>query len=368
MSTTLRDETQSMKTLITANIDDESLHRLENDVGLEIDYRPIAEREGRYPTDELVGLLDGVEILVVGFEGVSEEVLDAAEDLKIVACPRGGPDANVDIEAATERGIPVLYAPGRNAVSVADFTLGLVLAVTRNIAHGHHLLHTGTYTGEPQADSASGGEREDVTWGVAKGSPYVDLKGPELANKTLGIVGLGAIGQRVADRAAGFDMEIKGYDPFIDAEQMAEWGVEKADLHDLCRDADVVTVHAPVTDATRGLIGTEEFDLMPESAYFVNTARGAIIDQEALVAELEAGTLRGAALDVYDEEPLPDDHRLLELPNVVTTPHLAGAAEEVIDRHSKMVADDIEAVLDGHEPDHVANGEVLSAVAGGGDD
>ena len=357
-----------MKTLITANMDDDSLYRLENDIGLDIEYHPIAERDGRFPPEEFITLLDGVEVLIVGFEGVSEAVLDAADDLRIIACTRGGPDANVDINAATERGIPVLYAPGRNAVSVADFTLGLILAVTRHIAHSHHLLHTGRYTGEPQSDSASGGKREDVTWGIARESPYVQLKGPELANKTLGIVGLGAVGQRVAERAAGFQMDLVAFDPYVDAEQMAERDIEKVDLDELCREADVVTVHTPVTDSTRGLIGAEQFDLMPDSAYFINTARGAIIDQDALLAELEAGTIRGAALDVYDEEPLPDDHPLLELSNVVTTPHLAGAAEEVIDRHSKMVTDDIEAILNNGTPEYVANDEVLTAeVSGGGD-
>ncbi len=357
-----------MKALITANMNDDSLHRLEDDIGLDVEYHPIAERDGRFPPGEFIDLLDGVEVLVVGFEGVSEAVLDAGDDLRIVACTRGGPDANVNISAATERGIPVIYAPGRNAVSVADFTLGLILAAARHIAHSHHLLHTGRYTGEPESDSASGGEREDVTWGIAEGSPYVELKGPELAGKTLGIVGLGAIGRRVAERAAGFRMDLVGFDPYVDAERMADWGVAKVDLDELCRDADVVTVHTPVTESTRGLIGAEEFDLMAESAYFVNTARGAIIDQDALLAELESGTLRGAALDVYDEEPLPNDHPLLELPNVVTTPHLAGAAEEVIDRHSEMVTDDIEAILNDRTPEHVANAEVLAAEASGGGD
>jgi D-3-phosphoglycerate dehydrogenase len=157
----------------------------------------------------------------------------------------------------------------------------------------------------------------------------------------------------VAERAAGFQMDLVGFDPYVDAEQMAEWDVEKADLDELCREADVVTVHTPVTDATRGLIGVEEFDLMADSAYFINTARGAIIDQDALLAELEAGTLRGA---------------VLELANVVTTPHLAGAAEEVIDRHSRMVTDDIEAILNGGTPEYVANDQALTPEASGGGD
>lgn len=351
-----------MKTLITANIDDGNLDRLQNELGFDVAYHPIQERQARYPPEELVTLLDEVQVFIVGFEGVSAEIMDAADDLEIIACTRGGPDANVDIEAATERSIPALYAPGRNAVSVADFTLGLILSVARHIAHSHHLLHTGVYTGQPRADAASGGEREDVTWGVAKESPYVTLKGPELADKTLGIIGMGAIGRKVASRAAGFEMELLGFDPFIDADEMAEYDVEKVDALDpLLRESDFVTLHVPVTDDTRGMLGADEFGTMREDAYFINTARGALIDQNALVAELETDGLRGAALDVYDKEPLPDDHPLLELPNVVTTPHLGGAAEEVIDRHSTMIVDDIIALLNGKEPNHVANPETIES-------
>ncbi|MFC7157180.1 2-hydroxyacid dehydrogenase [Halomarina halobia] len=357
-----------MKALITANLDESSRDRLTDDLGMDIEYRPIDDRTERLAPGELEPLLDGVEVFVVGFEGVSADVMDAAPDLKIIACTRGGPDANVDIIAATERGIPVLYAPGRNAVSVADFTLGMLLAVTRHIAHSHHLLHVGEYTGKPRDDSAAGGEREDVTWGVAKGSPYVELKGPELEDKTFGIVGLGAIGRKVAQRAKGFDVELVGYDPFVDGDTMAELGVEKVELGELCERSTFVSVHVPVTDATRGLIGEEEFALMSSETYFINTARGAIVDQDALVAALEAGELRGAALDVYDREPLPDDHPLLQMENVVTTPHLAGAAEEVIDRHSKMVVDDIASVLDGESPEHAANEETLTLASDVGDD
>lgn len=357
-----------MKALITGNINESNRDRLANELGIDIEYHPISTRMDRYTDDEMDELLEGVEILIVGYEGISPSVLDNATDLEIIACTRGGPEANVDLSAATERGLPVLYAPGRNAVSVADFTLGLILSAARHIAHSHHLLHTGTYTGTPLADTAGGaGEREDVTWGVDAESPYANLKGPELEGKTLGIIGYGAIGQKVAQRARGFDVELLSFDPYVDGEEMGD-NVEKVDLETLCRQSDFVTVHIPVTEATRGLIGAKEFDLMKDSGFFINTARGAIIDQDALINRLQSGELRGAALDVYDEEPLPDDHPLLELDSVVTTPHLAGAAEEVVDRHSEMLVDDIVAILNGREPERVANEEVLEEIAieGGG--
>jgi D-3-phosphoglycerate dehydrogenase len=351
-----------MDALVTANLDGASFDRLRDDLGLTVEYRPIGERAGRYSPEELEGLLDGVSVLVVGYEGVSAEVMDAAESLRVIACPRGGPDASIDIEAATERGIPVLCAPGRNAISVADMTLGMILGVARPIPRAHHLLREGTYTGEPRADSVGGGgEREDVTWGMAQGSPYMELKGPELDGKRLGIVGFGAIGRLVAKRAAGFVMEIIAYDPFVEEDTMAEYDVRKIELNELLEESDFVTLHSPVTDGTRGMIGAEEFELMSESAYFINTARAALTDQEALIRQLEAGGIRGAALDIYAEEPLPADHPLLSLPNVVTTPHTAGAAEEVPARGAAMVVDGIEALLDGREPTHVANPTALSS-------
>ncbi len=350
-----------MKTLITANFDPTVLDRLREELGLDIDYAPISERDARLSEAEFSRRLDTVEILIVGYEGVSASVMDSAETLKIIGCPRGGPDANINIEAATERNIPVVYTPGRNAVSVGDFTWGQILSLLRNIAQSHHLLRTGTYTGEPRADAAGGGSRADVTWGMGRESPYTKLKGTELAGKTVGIIGMGAVGREVARRAQGFDVSLLGYDPYIDAETMSDYAAEKVDLEDVLVASDIVTVHVPVTESTRGLLGAGEFARMKDSAFFINNARGAIIDQEALLNELQNGGLRGAALDVYDMEPVPDDHPLLDLDNVVTTPHLGGATEEVITRHSEMLFSDIQALLDGEEPAHVANEDVLSS-------
>jgi len=349
-----------MNALITANFDPAVVATLRDELGFEVEYAPISEREGRLPDEEFRRRLGGVDVLIVGYEGVSESVIADAEDLEIIACPRGGPDANVDIEAATDHGIPVLYTPGRNAVSVGDFTWGQILSLCRNIAHSHHLLHTGTYTGEPQADAAGGGSREDVTWGLGTDSPYTRLKGTELAGKTVGLIGMGAVAREVATRAKGFAVDLLSFDPYIDAETMADYGAEKVDLDELLEESDIVSVHVPVTDSTRGLLGPEEFERMKDSAFFINNARGAVIDQDALVDQLQTGGLRGAALDVYDQEPIPDDHPLLDLDNVVTTPHLGGATEEVISRHSAMIRDDLVALFAGEEPQHVANETVLS--------
>ncbi len=350
-----------MKALITANFDQPVLESLREQLGFDVEYAPISEREGRLESEAFRRRLEGVDVLIVGYEGVSEAVLEEADSLQIIACPRGGPDANIDIDAATERGIPVIYTPGRNAVSVGDFTWGQILSLLRNIAHSHHLLRTGSYTGEPRADAAGGGSREDVTWGMGVDSPYTTLKGVELAGKRVGIIGMGAVGREVAKRAQGFEVELVGFDPYIDAETMAEYDVEAVDLETLLETSDIVTVHVPVTESTRGLLGTEEFERMQSSAFFINNARGAIVEMDALLSALETGGIRGAALDVYEMEPIPDDHPLLDLENVVTTPHLGGATEEVITRHSSMIYDDLDALIDGNQPRHIANEAVLES-------
>lgn len=349
-----------MNALITANFTDEGIERLES-LGLDIEFDPIENRDSRMPVKQLKNRMEGVEIFVSGFEGVPAELMDAAEDLQLIACPRGGPEASVDIAAATERGIPVLFTPGRNAETVADHTMGLLLGATRNICIANHRLRQGTYTGSPKEDAAAGGEREDVTWGIGKESPYVTLRGPELGSRTMGIVGFGRIGRRVAKRAKdGFNMDVLAYDPFVDQVEMEPFGVEKmTDLKDLCRQSDVVTLHADVNSSSRDLIGADEFEAMPDSAYFVNTGRAASLEEGTLVEALQNDEIGGAAMDVYHQEPLASDDPLLEMDNVVTTPHIASASMDVIGRHTELTVNDIESVLSGEDPMHVKNPSTL---------
>ena len=353
-------KTDTMNIFITSNFSEGGIERLES-LGFDVEFDPIENRDGRMPVETLKDRLVGVDIFISGFEGVPAELMDAAE-LQLIACPRGGPEASVDIEAATERGIPVLYAPGRNAETVADHTMGLLLAATRNIARAHHRLRMGKDTGEPKADAAAGGEREDVTWGIGSESPYTTLRGPELGGRTLGLVGFSRIGRRVAKRARdGFGMDVIAYDPFVDHVEMEPFDVEKTtDLQELCTHSDVVSLHAAVAPSSRGMFGREEFGAMPNDAYFINTARAALLEDGALVEALEADEIRGAALDVYPEEPIAADNPLLEMDNVVTTPHIASASQDVIDRHSTVTVDDIQALAEGDRPMHVANPETLT--------
>jgi phosphoglycerate dehydrogenase-like enzyme len=272
-------------------------------------------------------------LLVVEIETVDAAVLDALPDVRIVASARGVP-TNVDLAAASARRVPVLHTPGRNAASVADFTIGLIVSQCRSLARGQdHLRRRG--------------------WLVGGELPYLHFRGPELAGRTLGLVGYGAVGREVARRAAGgFDMRVLVADPYVtDAGHHA---VVVA-LDHLLGESDIVSLHCPLTAETAGLIGAAELDLMGRDAILVNTARAGIVDEAALVAALTDGRIAGAALDVFWTEPLPADHPLLGLGNVTLTPHLAGASDDVVARHSAMIVDDVAAVLAGRRPRHLAN-------------
>lgn len=273
----------------------------------------------------------GAALLVTEIERVDAAVLDACPGLRAVATARGAP-SNVDLVACTARRIPVLHTPARNAESVADFTLGLVLAVTRKITRAERHLRT-------------------RGWHVEGALPYLHFRGPELAGRTLGLVGYGAVGRAVGRRAAhGFGMRVRYTDPQVPG------GI---DLDELLSTSDVVSLHCPRLPATERLIRAETLRLMRPGCYLVNTAGGSCVDSADLIAALEAGHLAGAALDVFETEPLPAGHPLLQRDDVLLTPHLAGAADDVVRHHTAMICDDLEALHSGRRPQRCANPEVL---------
>lgn len=288
--------------------------------------------------DAFIAAATGAALVVVEIEAVDDAVLEALPEVRIVASARGLP-TNVDLAAASARGIPVLHTPGRNAASVADFTIGLILAESRSLARGQdHLRRVG--------------------WDVEGELPYLHFRGPELAGRTLGLVGYGAVGREVARRAVGgFGMRVLVSDPYV-AE--VERPVEAVSLEQLLQESHVVSLHCALTPATTGMIGERELALMRRDAVLVNTARAGVVDEGALVAALVDGRLAGAALDVFWSEPLPRSHPLLSLDNVTVTPHLAGAADDVVDHHCAMIIDDVQALLAGRRPRFLANPDVWS--------
>ena len=263
--------------------------------------------------------------------------------LKLIGCCRGDP-INVGIERATALGIPVLFAPGRNADAVADLTLGFLLALARNIYTVNHLLKSGqmTFTGTKDYLAA-----------------YERYGGFELGGVTVGVVGFGAIGRRVTARLKSFGSSVLVYDPFVDAGAVRAAGAEPSALDDLVRSCDVLTLHCPDTPENYGLINAERIRSMKRGAYFLNLARAAIVDDDALYAALESGHLAGAALDVFADEPVRPENRYVKLPNVLVSPHLGGATRDVVDHQSRIIADDIEAWLAGRRPTFIANPAVL---------
>jgi D-3-phosphoglycerate dehydrogenase len=264
-------------------------------------------------------LADADALIVRSATKVTAEVLAQAPRLRVVGRAGVGVD-NVDVDAATRRGIVVANAPESNVISAAEHTVGLLVALARNIPQAHSAMREGRW--------------ERSKWG-----------GVELADKTLGVLGFGRIGRQVARRAVGLQMKVVAYDPFVSSDRFRELGVERAEFDEVLAQADFVTLHLPLNDETRGLIGEAALAKMKDGIRLVNAARGELVDEEALLAALESGKVAAAALDVFGREPY--DGPLLAAPNVVVTPHLAASTDEAQDRAGVIVAEQVVAALEG---------------------
>jgi D-3-phosphoglycerate dehydrogenase len=278
---------------------------------------------------EIVAFVGEAEALVTQLAPVSANMLDRMKELKLIAVARGGP-VNIDVEAARTRGVRVVNAPGRNASAVAEFTIGAILAETRLIRVGHEALRTGEWRGDLYR---------------------ADRTGRELSEMTVGVIGYGQIGTRVVRLLKAFGCRILVTDPYVKltAADAAD-GVERVDLETLLAAADVVTLHARVTPETTGFIGRHQFASMKEGAYFVNTARGPLVDHDALYAVLAEGKLAGAMLETFAIEPAPPDWPLLRLPNVTITPHIAGASTKTGITAAEAMAEEVRRHINGEPP------------------
>ena len=272
---------------------------------------------------------EGANVLVVESDFVSGPVFELGL-LAIGSC-RGDPN-NVDIPGATAQGIPVLRAPGRNADAVAELAVALLFAVNRGVVRA-------------DADVREGQTFRDGT------IPYQRFRAWQLAGRTAGIVGLGAVGRAAKWRFEGLGMRVIAYDPYADDATYS--------LDDLLAEADIVSMHAAVTPETEGLIGAPQFERMKDGAIYVNTARAMLHDTDALVAALQSGKLAGAGLDHFVGERLATDHPLCAMANVVLTPHIGGATYDTEANHSKLIADGLATLFAGGKPDNLVNPEVL---------
>jgi D-3-phosphoglycerate dehydrogenase len=336
-----------MKIFFTAEYDPEVLTPL-YDMG-EVVLDGWAKGLPKFTEDELKERTKDADIIITSYDDITRGVIENAENLKLIACTRATP-VNVDMAAAKERNIPVIYTPGRNSDSTAEMTIGLMLAVARNIPMAHGALKSGKFTGDPEAKKVTkDGLKVDMIWDMDMDSPYMVFKGTQLHGKTLGIVGYGSIGRRVGKIARAIGMELLIYDPFVGEIDVEDFGVRKAlSLKQVMQEADFITCHMKITDETKGCISREMISYMKPTAYFINASRGAILDEEALVDALREKRIAGAAFDVYASEPLASNHPYVcELDNVVITPHIAGATNEVLTNHTKMIVSEVRRFLNG---------------------
>jgi D-3-phosphoglycerate dehydrogenase len=303
----------TVKILVSDPISDQGIEILKKEFDVDI--------ATGLPPAELIKRIGNYEALIVRSETqVTKDVINAGKKLKIIGRAGVGVD-NIDVNAATEKGIIVVNAPEGNTISAAEHTIAMMMAMSRNI---------------PQANASLKSKK----WDRKK------FMGVEVRGKVLGVVGLGRIGAEVAKRAQGMEMTVLAYDPFITQERAAELGVELTTVEDIVRRADYITVHTPLTKETKDLIGSKEFAIIKKGARLINCARGGIINEEALAEAVKAGTVSGAAIDVFVKEP-PLDSPLLELDRVIVTPHLGASTEEAQINVAVSVAEQIVNALKG---------------------
>jgi D-3-phosphoglycerate dehydrogenase len=285
--------------------------------------------------DALIDALQGVSATLASIEPYTAAVLAEAPDLRVISRLGVGYDA-IDVDAATSRGIVVCTTPGANHHSVADLAVGLMLTCLRQIVAAAESVRAGN-------------------WAVPR-------MGVEVRACTVGVIGTGLIGREVIKRLAGFEPRILAYDVVQTPEMAERYGVEYVSLDELLRQSDVITLHAPLLPETRGLIGADALGKMKETAYVVNTARGPLVDEAAMARALHAGHIAGAALDVFDREPLPSASPLRRAPNVILTPHMAGVTAQSRVAMAAMAVENVARVLRGERPVSCVNPEVLTRV------
>ncbi len=333
-----------MRAIITANITEECLNELEK--LMEITYEPWRETGIIYfDAKELVEKLKDYDIFITEADDLKKEDLFERTNLKLIISCRGDP-FNVNLKAATKNNIPILFTPLRNVDAVAELTIGLMLMLARKLQKVDRIIHSNDFEII---------EFEDFVEYLNK------FQGVELKGKTIGIIGLGQIGSRVAKRLKPFEVDFLIYDPYVDDEIIKEYG-KKADIDHLMKNSDFITIHAIATDENLNLLNENRIQMMKETAYLINTSKGSILDYEALQKALKEEKIGGAALDVFPLEPIDEDNEFIELKNAIITPHIGGDTQEVVERQSEIILNDLTLWLNGKNPQFIMNPEVLNKV------
>ncbi len=318
-----------MKVLIAESISDEGIDILRG-------YAEVDIKQGLTP-EELISTISDYEALVVRSQTkVSAKVIEAGQKLQVIARAGVGID-NIDVDEATQRGIVVVNAPTGNTISAAEHTIALMLSLARHIPQANAVLKSGVWRRS-------------------------DFMGTEVRNKTLGIIGLGNVGSEVARRAHGMEMKLIGYDPFISADRASNLHVELVPLEQLLSEADFITLHTPLTPSTKGLIGAKQLALVKPTARIINTARGGLIDEKALVKAINENKVAGAAIDVFSTEPVTESI-LFESDKIIVTPHLGASTTEAQAKAATEVAQQIIDVFKGQPARYAVNVPFISAEA-----
>ncbi|HMD90947.1 MAG TPA: phosphoglycerate dehydrogenase [Anaerolineaceae bacterium] len=299
------------------------------EAGIEID---ISDKGKALTETELLSVIEKYDGIIVGTDPMTPKVIQEGKNLKIIAKNGVGYD-NIDLKAATAQHVYVTFTPGAVEQTVADSTFAMIFALARNIVLGNIAVRKGEW---PR------------------------IIGTDVSKKKLGIIGLGRIGKNVVMRSTGFNMDVYAYDPLIDAAFCEKYGVYSVDLDTVFKTCDIVTVHAPLMESTRHIVNQRTLSLMKPDSILINTARGELVDEQALYDALKEKKIAGAAIDVFSKEPPARDNPLFELENIILTPHIAGYSSDTLLASGMMVAESIVATLKGEIPPYVVNKELIS--------
>ena len=293
--------------------------------------------------DKVMSLVSECDVLVTTFAPVTSAVLDSAPDLCAIACGRGGP-VNINVQAASARGIPVLFAPGRNAQAVAEYTLAGIINLMRRMPEALRYVRQGH-------------------WLVSREDTFEKPSGPELGGRTLGLIGLGQVGQLVARLALAFGARVLAHDPLVDDETVLSLDVQPVSLPRLLEESDIVSIHARLRQGAAPIMGAEQFAAMARRPYLINTARASAVDHGALLEALASGQVTAALLDVHAQEPIPAGDPLLSFDRdrLLLTPHAAGVSHDIPGNTARIIARGLDQLLKGARPEHVINPQCLEA-------
>ena len=322
-----------MKAFVSAQLTQEGLDQLAQYA--EIKLGGWGHTGKKLTPEELVEAASDCDIMLICYEEINDYVLDHLPNIKLIACSRGGVE-NVDKEAVRRHSVWVTSSPGRNANAVAELTVGLIICALRHIPKTHHYIMSRQW--------------ERVPWDIAGNTSFKTFDGYELCGKTVGLVGYGAVARRVAKLLSGFDVRLTAYDPCI-----SQWpeGITPVSWETLLATSDIVSLHCKLTEETRGMINQSALSQMKPTGILVNTARGALVDEEALYQALHDRRIACAALDAQIHEPMLHDSKFLDLDNIILTPHIGGASRDIIAQQTKILMEDVVAYFEKGKPIHV---------------